>query len=92
MTSQIIKSEADRLNLFPPKIEDADKMTPMELLIELFKRGYTTVPLDKSSHAYVLPEKKDKEEESNEIIKLPSNTNLEAKLRQNQQQEKNPVY
>lgn len=91
--SQIIKSEVDRLTLFPPVIEDADKKIPIQILKELFDKGYTTVPLDKSPHAYVRSEGKE-EEPNNEIIKLPPNTELEAKLRRQNQEEgrKNLTY
>lgn len=53
LESMLTKSEADRLDLFPPKIEAIDKKTPVEVLAELFSQGYTTVPLDKLKELYV---------------------------------------
>ncbi len=64
-------------------------MTPMELLIELFNRGYTTVPLDKSPYDYVL---KEREEDPHETIKLPDNTDIAAKLLRQKNKEKNAIY
>lgn len=68
LESMLTKSEADRLDLFPPKIENADKKTPLEVLVELFSKGHTTVPLDKLDELYTSLIQKEKRKEEPSVV------------------------
>ncbi|MDQ3837510.1 MAG: hypothetical protein M3270_11360 [Thermoproteota archaeon] len=76
-----------------PSMENADKKkkSPAEILAELSDRGYGFIPFGDAAEFYTegLPTKKEKG--SNEIVKIPSNTKLAAKMNQGKKKE-SPIY
>jgi hypothetical protein len=83
LQSQVTRSQADLWYHNLPYVKDADKMTTAQVLEELNKQGYKTIPFPLA----IEEEKKEEEPVSNDsdLVSFIPSKELEAKLRHHQQ-------